>query len=80
MTFQQNIWALSLNSPLVASSSPLWANLDNVKKLEDAGAGAVVLQSLFEEQVTYEQLQLDTYLQKGTEQFAESLTYLPDYG
>jgi dihydroorotate dehydrogenase (fumarate) len=71
---------LSLESPLVASSSPLWANLDNLKKLEEAGAGAVVLQSLFEEQVTGEQQQLDFYLQKGTEQFAESLTYLPDIG
>lgn len=71
---------ISLESPLVASSAPLWANLDNVKKLEDAGAGAVVLQSLFEEQVICEQQQLDTYLQKGTELFAESLTYLPDLG
>ena len=71
---------LSLESPLVASSSPLCANLDNVKKLEDAGAGAVVMQSLFEEQIIFEQQQLDTYMQKGTEQFAESLTYLPDLG
>jgi dihydroorotate dehydrogenase (fumarate) len=71
---------LSLKSPLVASSSPLWANVDNVKKAEDAGAGAVVLQSLFEEQVVLEQQQHNTYLQKGTEQFAESLTYLPDLG
>jgi dihydroorotate dehydrogenase (fumarate) len=71
---------LSLKSPLVASSSPLCANVDNIKRMEDAGAGAVVLHSLFEEQVNFEQMQLDTYLQKGTEQFAESLTYLPDIG
>ena len=70
---------LSLSSPLVASSSPLCDNVENIKRMEDAGAGAVVLQSLFEEQVVFEQQQLDTYLLKGTEQFAESLTYLPDY-
>ncbi|MBN1601849.1 MAG: dihydroorotate dehydrogenase-like protein [Chitinispirillaceae bacterium] len=71
---------MSLCSPLVASSSPLWENVDNVKQLEDAGAGAVILPSLFEEQIIAEQKALNRYLQQGTEQFAESLTYLPDFG
>lgn len=71
---------IPIASPLVASSAPLWSNLDNVKKLEDAGGAAVVLSSLFEEQVIFEQRHLEANLQKGTEQFAESLTYLPDMG
>lgn len=71
---------IALRSPCVASSSPLSGNVDNVKRLEDAGAGAVILPSLFEEQVIFEQKQLNRYLQQGTEQFAESLTYLPDFG
>ncbi len=71
---------IPLSSPIVASSSPLWSSIDNVKKLEDAGGAAVVLPSLFEEQVNFEQRFLEVNLQKGTEQFAESLTYLPDMG
>ncbi|HEX2957090.1 MAG TPA: dihydroorotate dehydrogenase-like protein [Chitinispirillaceae bacterium] len=74
-----NYMGIHLESPLVASSSPLCADLDNIKRLEDAGAGAVILPSLFEEQVIAEQRQLNTYLQQGTEQFAESLSYLPDF-
>lgn len=70
----------TLKTPVVASSSPLCAKIENIKKMEDAGVGAVVMQSLFEEQVILEQQQLNTYLQQGTEQFAESLTYLPDLG
>jgi dihydroorotate dehydrogenase (fumarate) len=70
---------ISLKSPLVASSSPLCADVDNIRKMEDAGAGAVILPSLFEEQVIAEQIHLNTYLQQGTEQFAESLSYLPDF-
>jgi len=70
----------TLKTPVVASSSPLCAKIENIKKMEEAGVGAVVLQSLFEEQVILEQQQLNTYLQQGTEQFAESLTYLPDLG
>jgi dihydroorotate dehydrogenase (fumarate) len=70
---------ISLKSPLVASSSPLCADIDNVKRMEDAGAGAVIMPSLFEEQVIAEQAHLNTYLQQGTEQFAESLSYLPEF-
>ncbi|HEX3019199.1 MAG TPA: dihydroorotate dehydrogenase-like protein [Chitinispirillaceae bacterium] len=71
---------LKLKSPIIASSSPLCANIQNVIRMEDAGAGAVVLQSLFEEQIQKEQLMLDRGLIQGTEHFAEALSYLPDVG
>jgi len=69
---------LTLRSPLVASAGPLCESLDNIRRMEDAGVGAVVLHSLFEEQITLESQQLDQHLSHGTESFAESLTYFPD--
>ncbi len=68
---------LSLKSPLVASASPLCEDVDNIRRMEDAGAAAVVLHSLFEEQITLESNHLDRYLSQGEESFAESLTYFP---
>jgi len=73
-----NYLRLKLKNPLVASSSPLCAYVQNVRKMEDAGIGAVVLQSLFEEQIKKEQLIIDEGLVQGTEHFAEALSYLPD--
>jgi dihydroorotate dehydrogenase (fumarate) len=69
---------LELKNPLVASAGPLCEVLDNIRRMEDAGAGAVVLHSLFEEQITLESQELDRYLSDGTESFAESTTYFPD--
>ncbi|MGA9116272.1 MAG: dihydroorotate dehydrogenase-like protein [Bacteroidota bacterium] len=69
---------LRLSNPLVASSSPLSRSLDSMKRLEDAGASAIVMYSLFEEQIKHETAELDHYLTYGTESFAESLTYFPD--
>jgi dihydroorotate dehydrogenase (fumarate) len=69
---------LKLRSPLVPSASPLAAKLDNLKKMEDAGAAAVVLESLFEEQIQRESAELDHHLSHGTESFAEALTYFPE--
>jgi len=69
---------LKLKSPLVASSSPLSEDLGNIRKIEDAGAAAIVMHSLFEEQLTLESYELDRVLGAGTESFPESLTYLPD--
>lgn len=66
-----------LRSPLVASASPLSENVDGIKRLEDAGAGAVVMFSLFEEQLRLEQLALHHHLNTGTESFAEALSYFP---
>ena len=69
---------LGLKNPLVASASPLSEDLGNIRRLEDAGAAAVVMHSLFEEQINVESQELDRYLSYGTESFAESLTYFPD--
>jgi dihydroorotate dehydrogenase (fumarate) len=71
---------LRLRSPLVASASPLSHDLDSVRRLEDAGAAAVVLYSLFEEQLRQESQDLEYHLSAGTESFAESLTYFPQPG
>ena len=69
---------LSLASPLVASASPLGERLDTLCRLEDAGAAAVVLPSLFEEQITLESHQLDLHLSSGAESYAEAVSYFPD--
>jgi len=68
---------MKLKNPLVPSASPLSASLDNIKRMEDAGAAAVTLHSLFEEQIEFEAEALTHFLEHGTEQFAEALTYFP---
>lgn len=69
---------LNLKNPLVASSSPLSKKVDGARQLEDAGVSAVVLYSLFEEQIIHESRALDFFLTQGTESFAEALTYFPE--
>lgn len=69
---------LTLASPLVASPSPLAETLDGVARLEDAGAAAIVLPSLFEEQITLESQRLDHHLWHGAESHAEALSYFPE--
>ena len=69
---------LKLSGPIVVSSTPLSESIDNVRRMEDAGASAIVLTSLFEEQLALESRALDEDLSRGTESFAESLGYLPD--
>jgi dihydroorotate dehydrogenase (fumarate) len=71
---------MKLQNPLVASPSPFSEKVDMVRRMEDAGLSAVVLYSLFEEQIIHESLELDHYLSQGTESFAEAITYLPDTG
>jgi dihydroorotate dehydrogenase (fumarate) len=68
---------LKLKHPLVPSSSPLMRNRLDVRRLEDAGAAAIVLHSLFEEQITLESETLDRYLTEGSESFAEAVSYFP---
>src|SRR6266496_6052337 len=68
---------LTLDTPLVASASPLSQDIDGIRRLEDGGASAIVLYSLFEEQLRQEAMELEYHLSAGTESFAESLTYLP---
>jgi dihydroorotate dehydrogenase (fumarate) len=69
---------LDLRSPLVPAASPLSIEVDNLKQMEDAGAGAVVLESLFEEQLRADRVELAESLEQGTESFAEALTYFPE--
>lgn len=69
---------LKLKNPLIASASPLSENIDNFRRLEDAGIAAIVNYSLFEEQITKEVYELNYHLDHGTESFAESLTYFPE--
>jgi dihydroorotate dehydrogenase (fumarate) len=68
---------LKLHSPLVVSASPLSRDTDGIRRLEEAGASAVVLYSLFEEQLRLEEMDLEYHLNAGTESFPESLTYFP---
>jgi dihydroorotate dehydrogenase (fumarate) len=68
---------LTLKNPLVPSSSPLTRTLENLRRMEDAGAAAVVMYSLFEEQITLESEMLNHYLTQGIESFPEALNYFP---
>ncbi|HSL10093.1 MAG TPA: dihydroorotate dehydrogenase-like protein [Actinomycetota bacterium] len=69
---------LTLQSPIVPSASPIGQRIDTLRALEGAGVGAVVLPSLFEEQIEHEETQLHGVYELGTESFAEALTYLPE--
>ncbi len=70
---------LPLRSPIVASASPVTGDPVQWLALEDAGAGAIVLPSLFEEQIERDAFAVSATLEMGTEAFAESLSYLPDF-
>ena len=78
MDLRTTYLGLELKNPLVASASPLSRTLDNMKRLEDSGVAAIVMYSLFEEQIAHEAEELDHYLQYGTESFAEALSYFPE--
>ncbi|MBI1278450.1 MAG: dihydroorotate dehydrogenase-like protein [Anaerolineaceae bacterium] len=78
MNITTNYLGLNLRSPLVASASPLSESVDNIRRMEDAGAGAVVLFSLFEEQIRRERETLYHHTTNGTDSFAEALTYFPE--
>lgn len=69
---------MTLKSPLVVSASPLSKNLDGIKRIEDSGAAAMVMYSVFEEQIEHEQKELHYLTTVGTESFAESLSYFPE--
>jgi dihydroorotate dehydrogenase (fumarate) len=75
---QTTYLGLSLKNPLVASASPLSKNVDRVRQLEDAGSAAVVVYSLFEEQLRQESLILNDVLNRGAESNPEALSYFPD--
>lgn len=71
---------LRLKNPLVASSSPLSQKMESALALENAGVAAMIMYSLFEEQILRDSYKLDSDLSRGIETFPEALTYLPDYG
>src|SRR5947209_1854190 len=78
MNLKTNYLGLELRNPLVASASPMCKELDLLKRMEDSGAGAIVLHSLFEEQINAEQNALDDFLWQGTDVGAESTTVFAD--
>ncbi len=69
---------LKLANPLVVSACPLCESLDNLRRLEEAGASAAVFPSLFEEQIEHEETELTRVFEFGTDSFAEALTYFPE--
>lgn len=78
MDLSTSYLGLKLNHPVVPAASPLSQSLDGIRRLEDAGAPAVVMYSLFEEQIEGESHLLDHYLTYGAESFAEALNYFPE--
>jgi dihydroorotate dehydrogenase (fumarate) len=78
MNLKSTYMGLKLRSPLVVSASPLSESLDNIKRMEDAGASAVVLFSLFEEQIRHERYELHWSMTQGTESYPEALNYFSD--
>jgi len=71
---------LNLKNPLVASASPLSKKIERARALEEAGISAIVMYSLFEEQITHESLEFDHYLARGSDAFPEASSHLPDAG
>ena len=71
---------LELEHPVVASAGPLSSTLEGIKRLEEGGASAIVLFSLFEEQIRHDNESFDVLYEQGTERFAESLSYFPEVG
>ena len=78
MNLSTNYMGLSLKNPLIIGASPLSAESESIKRLEDAGAAAVVMHSIFEEQINHEHHELDHFLFKGSESYAEAVGYFPD--
>ena len=78
MNLTTNYLGMLLKNPIVASSSPLSHSIDSIRRLEDAGAAAVVMYSLFEEQIGFDSYYIDHHLTQGTDSYAESISYFPD--
>jgi len=78
MKLDTTYMGLALKNPIIAGASPLTASTDSIKRLEDAGAAAIVLHSIFEEQINHEAHEIDHFLFKGGESYAEAVGYFPD--
>ncbi|NOZ04002.1 MAG: dihydroorotate dehydrogenase-like protein [FCB group bacterium] len=79
MRLSTKYMGFDLQNPLVPSASPLTRDVDIVKRLEDAGAPAIVMYSLFEEEISHEDEELEHYLSHGSYSFAEALSYFPEH-
>ncbi len=77
MDLSTTYMGLKLKNPIVPSASPMSRDINILKALEDAGASAIVLHSLFEEQITHEALELNYLTTQGNESYAEAVTYFP---
>jgi len=78
MNLTTNYLSINLKNPIVASSSPLSHTVDSIRRLEDAGIAAVVMYSLFEEQIGFDSYYIDYHLTQGVDSYAESMSYFPD--
>ena len=78
MDLQTTFMGLKLQHPIVASASPFSESVDNIKRMEDAGAAAVVMFSLFEEQLRHESAAMEHLMASGTDSYAESLSFFPE--
>ena len=78
MNLTTNYLGMALKNPIVASSSPLSHTVNSIRRLEDAGAAAVVMYSLFEEQLGFDSYYIDYHLTQGIDSYAESISYFPD--
>ncbi len=79
MSLKTKYLGFNLENPLVPSASPLSRNIDSSKQLEDAGAPALVMYSLFEEEIYHEDDELEHYLSNGSDSFSEALSYFPEH-
>jgi len=75
---QTKYLGLQLKNPLVVAASPITRSLERIRRAVDAGASAIVFHSIFEEQINHESRELDHYLSRGSESYAEAVSYFPD--
>ncbi|MBL7960964.1 dihydroorotate dehydrogenase-like protein [bacterium] len=78
MDLSTSYMGMKLKNPIVPSASPLSKDIANIRRMEDAGASAIVMYSLFEEQITHEAMELYYHMTHGTESFSEALSYFVD--
>lgn len=77
MDFTTTFLGLNLKNPLIASASPLTSSVESIRRLEDNGIAAVIMHSLFEEEINHEIHQIDHFLHINSESYAEATSYLP---
>jgi len=78
MKLDTSYMGLALKNPIIAGASPLTASADSIKRLEDAGAAAIIMHSIYEEQINHESHEIDHFLFKGGESYAEAVGFFPE--